>query len=284
MIVAICVAITIVWLIVALIYFRQMWFQPVRARFRFMQLFGASVLFAAVWITFNPEFTLFTDVANPRLERFASEWVTRSVSPTHFNSNRTLNEIADNGSFSFLDAALTCNLDYGVYYKTMDLNTAYQRVRRLLAEPGADMTGRTNSILRHVAGDSSKPKLNVVILLEESLGSEFWGCLGRSNTLTPEMDKLATTEGMLFTNIYASGNRTVRGFEGVLSSFPPLPGDSIVKRDRSDNVETIARVLKREGYNTIFFYGGRGMFDSMSYYALHNGWDRFPRTQSAFPR
>src|SRR6185369_8421459 len=161
------------------------------------------------------------------------------------------------------------------FYQTMDKAEAYRRVRRLLAEPGADLSSQTNSIVRHVVGDSSKPKLNVVILMEESLGSEFWGCLGRTNTLTPEMDKLATTEGMLFTNLYASGNRTVRGFEGVLSSFPPLPGDSIVKRDRSDNVETIARVLKRDGYSTVFLYGGRGFFDNMRSYAVRNGYDRF---------
>ena len=80
---------------------------------------------------------------------------------------------------------------------------------------------------------------------------------------------------MLFTNIYACGNRTVRGFEGVFSSFPPLPGDSIVKRDRSENVESIARFLKRDGYNSVFLYGGRGLFDDMRSYALHNGWDRF---------
>jgi phosphoglycerol transferase MdoB-like AlkP superfamily enzyme len=89
------------------------------------------------------------------------------------------------------------------------------------------------------------------------------------------MDRLASEEGLLFTNIYASGNRTVRGFEGVLSSFPPLPGDSIVKRDRSQNVETIARILKRDGYQTIFLYGGRGLFDGMRSYALNNGYDRF---------
>ena len=65
------------------------------------------------------------------------------------------------------------------------------------------------------------------------------------------------------------------GFEGVLSSFPPLPGDSIVKRDRSDNVETIARVLKRDGYASLFFYGGRGLFDDMRSFALRNGYDRF---------
>jgi phosphoglycerol transferase MdoB-like AlkP superfamily enzyme len=89
------------------------------------------------------------------------------------------------------------------------------------------------------------------------------------------MDKLAAEEGMLFTNLYASGNRTVRGFEGVLSSFPPLPGESIVKRDRSDNVETIARVLKRDGYASVFLYGGRGLFDGMRSFAVRNGYDRF---------
>src|SRR5579864_9580714 len=94
-------------------------------------------------------------------------------------------------------------------------------------------------------------------------------------TLTPEMDKLAATEGMLFTNLYASGNRTVRGMEGVLASFPPLPGESIVKREFSDHVETIARVLKRDDYSTLFLYGGRGVFDGMRSFALRNGYDRF---------
>ena len=80
---------------------------------------------------------------------------------------------------------------------------------------------------------------------------------------------------MLFTNIYACGNRTVRGMEGVLASFPPLPGDAIVKRDRSENVETLARVLKRDGYSTLFLYGGRGVFDSMRSFSVRNGYDRF---------
>jgi phosphoglycerol transferase MdoB-like AlkP superfamily enzyme len=274
LIVLVCVAIAVAWLVAALFYFRQMWFQPVRARFRFGQFAIACVLFIGVWVTFNPQFTVFADMAN-RDWSSVLDWITSSVAGTHFSPNRTLNEIANNGQMSFANAALTRDLDYGAYYLTMNKNEAYRRVRKLLTVPGADMTTQTNSILRHIAGDSSKPKLNVVILLEESFGSEFWGCLGRTNTLTPEMDNLATNEGLLFTNIYASGNRTVRGFEGVFSSFPPLPGDSVVKRDHSGNIETIARVLKRDGYNTIFFYGGRGMFDSMKSYALNNGWDRF---------
>jgi phosphoglycerol transferase MdoB-like AlkP superfamily enzyme len=273
-IVSVCVVLSALWLVIALRYSRQMWFQPVRLWTRFAQFAIALVLFFGVWITFNPQFTVFADMAN-RDWSACLDWVTSSVGGTHFSPDRTLNEIANNGSVSFVNAALTRDLDYNAYYLTMNKDEAYRRVRHLLAEPGADLTGQTNSILRHIVGNSSKPKLNVVILMEESLGSEFWGSLGRPKTLTPQMDQLATNEGIFFTNMYASGNRTVRGFEGVLSSFPPLPGDSIVKRDHSDNVESIARILKRDGYSTIFFYGGRGMFDSMKSYAMNNGWDRF---------
>ena len=57
------------------------------------------------------------------------------------------------------------------------------------------------------------------------LASEFWGVLNPGKTSwTPEMDKLSN-DGLLFTNLHASGNRTVRGMEGVLASFPPLPGE-----------------------------------------------------------
>jgi phosphoglycerol transferase MdoB-like AlkP superfamily enzyme len=191
------------------------------------------------------------------------------------STNRTVNELANNGAISFACAFWTHHLDYAAFYRTIDIDEAYARTRKMLAEPGTKYLVSGRSIRRLVEGDASRPKLNVVIVLEESLGSEFWGCLGRKNTLTPEMDKLALEEGILFTNLYASGNRTVRGMEGVLSSFPPLPGDSIVKRDLSDNVESLARVFKRDGYTNLFLYGGRGVFDSMRAYAVRNGYDSF---------
>jgi len=193
----------------------------------------------------------------------------------HVNGDRTLNEISNNGDLALFAAALTHNLDYGAFYKTLPRDEAYQRVRRLLGQPGTQFNAEPDSIRRHIAGDPARPHLNLVIFLEESFGSEFWGCLGRKDSLTPEMDKLASQEGMLFTNLYACGNRTVRGMEGVLSSFPPLPGDSIVKRNLSDHIETIARLLKRDDYATLFLYGGRGVFDGMRSFALRNGYDSF---------
>jgi phosphoglycerol transferase MdoB-like AlkP superfamily enzyme len=246
----VCAVLSLGWLFAASLLFSEMWERPFSAKARLLRLVVAVALVALLVPTLN-------------------------LKGAHVSNDRTLNEIASNGALSFFAAAWTHNLDYAAFYKTMPKDEAYQRTRRLLAEPNTQFAEEGHSIRRRVAGDPARPRLNVVIFLEESLGSEFWGCLGRKDTLTPEMDKLADEEGMLFTNIYASGNRTVRGFEGVLSSFPPLPGESIVKRDRSDNVETIARVLKRDGYVSLFLYGGRGLFDGMRSFAVRNGYDRF---------
>ena len=246
----VCAALSVGWVLLAARLFRPMWPQPQSRRSRWLHLAGAVGLLLLLVPTLD-------------------------LKGAHVGSERTLNEMANNGAISFLAAAWTCNLDYSAFYRTIPQAEAYERTRRRLAEPGVQFTHPGNSIQRRIPGDPSKPRLNLVLILEESLGSEFWGCLGRKNTLTPEMDKLAAEEGLLFTNLYASGNRTVRGFEGVLASFPPLPGESIVKRDRSDNVETIARVLQRDGYNTIFLYGGRGLFDGMRSFAVRNGYDKF---------
>lgn len=195
--------------------------------------------------------------------------------PVRSSQERLVNELANNSLISVTTAAWSRNLDYSAFYPVMSREEAFARTRKLLAEPAVKFQLPTDSLTRNVAGDVTKPRYNLLIFLEESLGSEFFGSLGRKEpTLTPELDKL-TTEGLLFDNLYATGNRTVRGFEGVLSSFPPLPGDSIVKRDRSQNVETIARVLLRDGYRTAFLYGGRGLFDGMRAFAVNNGYQRF---------
>jgi phosphoglycerol transferase MdoB-like AlkP superfamily enzyme len=238
-----------VWMWIAGRWFQTMWAKPVWIGTRFLWFAGALILFFGLTRTIH-------------------------LNPPHVSEDRTLNEIANDGAISFFAAAETRSLDYPAFYKTLPRDEAYARVHRLLASTNATFIGDNFSIERKISGDSHRPRLNVVILLEESLGSEFWGCLGRTNTLTPEMDRLATQEGLLFDNIYASGNRTVRGMEGALSSFPPLPGDAIVHRDRSENVETIARVLKRDGYNTMFLYGGHAVFDNMKSFLAANGFDQ----------
>jgi len=208
---------------------------------------------------------------------------TVAIKDIRLSPQRVLNEIASNDDYSFVYAALTRDLDYSAFYRTLPNDEAFRRARGLLAQPGAVFEARADSIERSIRAAPPPRPRNVVILLVESFGSEFWGSLGRRGaSLTPEMDALSR-EGLLFTNCYATGNRTVRGMEGVLSSFPPLPSDAIVKRHLSDDVATVARTLVEKGYSTLFLYGGRGLFDGMRSFAMRNGYERFIEEKD-FPR
>jgi len=102
---------------------------------------------------------------------FAGLSRTVNLNPPHVSEDRTLNEIANNGALSFFAAAWTRNLDYPTFYKTLPRDEAYARVHRLLASTNAAFIGDNFSIERKISGDPNRPRLNVVILLEESLAS-----------------------------------------------------------------------------------------------------------------
>ncbi len=202
---------------------------------------------------------------------------TLSLSEVQWSAERLFNEMSSNGLFSGAVAGWTRELPYGDFYATMPRAEAFAKVRAHVAGDG-QLVEDPFSIQRRIAGDAQRRKLNVVLLLEESFGSEFWGVLNGAadkGSLTPRLDELAQREGLLFERLYADGNRTIRGIEGVLASFPPMPGDSIVARTRTQDCETIAQALRRDGYSTTFIYPGRGVFDGLGRFALGNGFDTF---------
>jgi phosphoglycerol transferase MdoB-like AlkP superfamily enzyme len=188
------------------------------------------------------------------------------------STNRAVNELSKNGSATFFRAFLTQGIDYNQFYSTMPLPKAYETVRRYYegmgeAYPSSDPT----SLLRsHQSNPKGLGKMNVVILVQESLGAQFVGAYGSSKNLTPFLDSLSK-ESLMFSNAYATGTRTVRGLEAMSASFPPIPSESIVKRPGSDNISTMGSVMRSHGYHTSFLYGGYGAFDNMNAYFGSNG-------------
>lgn len=113
-------------------------------------------------------------------------------------------------------------------------------------------------------------KRNLVILLQESLGARFVGGLG-GLPLTPNLDELLK-EGWSFTQLFATGTRSVRGIEAVTTGFVPTPSRAVVKLSKAQTgFFNIAELLKREGYHTQFVYGGESHFDNMKSFFLGNG-------------
>lgn len=112
--------------------------------------------------------------------------------------------------------------------------------------------------------------LNLVILLQESLGAGFVESLG-GKPVTPNLEKLKD-QGMWFEHLYATGTRSVRGIEAVVTGFQPTPSDSTVKLSLSQkNFFTLASLLGKRGYNTEFIYGGETHFDNMRGFFMGNG-------------
>lgn len=115
----------------------------------------------------------------------------------------------------------------------------------------------------------AKP-LNLVIVLQESLGATFVESLG-GVAVTPELEKLKQ-QGIWFENLYATGTRSVRGIEAVVAGFPPTPAQSTVKLSNSQqHFTTLASILKNQGYQTQFVYGGEAHFDNMRSFFTGNG-------------
>lgn len=112
--------------------------------------------------------------------------------------------------------------------------------------------------------------LNIVIVLQESLGASFVESLG-GVAVTPELEKLKE-EGIWFEQLYATGTRSVRGIEAVVAGFAPTPAQSTVKLSLSQrHFTTLASILKEQGYHTSFLYGGEAHFDNMRNFFTGNG-------------
>ncbi len=115
--------------------------------------------------------------------------------------------------------------------------------------------------------------LNLVILLQESLGATFVESLG-GVPVTPNLEKLKD-QGIWFEQMYATGTRSVRGIEAVVTGFQPTPADSTVKLSLSQkNFFTLASLLAKQGYNTEFIYGGETHFDNMKSFFMGNGFQQ----------
>ena len=206
---------------------------------------------------------------------------TRPLNPSFaaFSSNRLANEIAGSGVLNVAYELLHQGKEhYGRVEDVvgrMSISNAFSFARARLEGSGEFIENTKNPLLRRVGGGAQK-NLHVVVVVMESLTARLAGAWGGELSLTPSCDRWAA-KGLLLENCFATGERTVQGLEAVLSSYPPLPGVSVIRRPqaRAGGFATLASMLKGRGYTTAFYYGGQGIFDLMKGFFVANGYDRF---------
>lgn len=182
--------------------------------------------------------------------------------------NKYAHEISKNGPYEFFYAFFNNSLDYTKYYPLTGTDAALKYVRDELESKDGFFIGDKN-LLRKITSSEHSLDKNVVVIMVESLSAEFLAHFGNKENITPNLDKLAK-ESLFFTNIYATGTRTVRGLEALTLSIPPLPGTSIIRRPRNGNLFNLGTPFREKDYATDFIYGGYSYFDNQQAFYLGN--------------
>jgi len=197
-----------------------------------------------------------------------------NASSVAFSNDQLLNELALSSTYTLLNAVygIKNEGDPSALYPEMAEAEVLRRVRESTFVDESAFNHPDIPTLHGVAGEVKKKPKNLVVLLEESMGARFIGKLG-GLPLSPELDKLAD-EGIWFSNLYATGIRSARGIEAVITGFPPSASRSVLKLGLAQQgFYTVAQTLKKQGYKNYFVYGGESHFDNMRGFLLNNGFD-----------
>ena len=122
-------------------------------------------------------------------------------------------------------------------------------------------------------------KKNVFIIILESFSAEHIGALthqkgNRNSDFTPFLDSLA--EKSIVFHGFANGKRSIEGIPAVLASLPTwMTEDFITSQYSSDKINSLASLLKTEGYNTSFFHGGKNGTMGFDAFCRSAGFDAY---------
>ncbi|MBU6338733.1 MAG: LTA synthase family protein [Rickettsiales bacterium] len=198
---------------------------------------------------------------------------------SEISSNNYVNEITKNGIYELFSAYRNNEIDYESFYATLGKDKLFTNLRHNISkqEPKSKFLN-DKDISRLIAKPEAgaEKRYNVIFVSIESMSADFMKAFGNSENITPNLDFFAT-QGLFFTNMKATGTRTVRGLEALSLSIPPTPGNSIVRRPNNENLFNISSPLIARGYEAKFIYGGDGYFDNMNYFFGNNGFETVDR-------
>lgn len=103
-------------------------------------------------------------------------------------------------------------------------------------------------------------KLNVVVLIIESLGKEHIGALNRDQLngkykgYTPFIDSLVENS-FTSSQTYANGRRSIDALPSVISGIPSINEPFVLSTYSGNHTQSMAQLLSDEGYETAFFHG-----------------------------
>jgi phosphoglycerol transferase MdoB-like AlkP superfamily enzyme len=192
-----------------------------------------------------------------QMQPMNSTWV-------YFSSNNFANISALNAPWNFFQDVMD---------KERGIKNPYQYLSAQRSKQIVDSLYRSSNA--HVQlMDTSSGKPNVILIIWESFTKKVVDSLIDGREISPNFNRLKK-EGIYFSNMYASGDRTHKGMSAIFSGYPALPNTSIIRfPQKSAKLTLISNLFKKQGYTNTFFYGGDPNYDNYKSYLLHGEFDK----------
>lgn len=193
---------------------------------------------------------------------------TMNVGKVYFSENMRLNHAATNPLFSLL-VSLLQQENFKRQYRFMKDDEAGKLVAQMYDQ---DVVHQSYQPPRQWILTTARP--NVLFVVMESFSSKLMASLGGERNVAVNLDRLSA-EGLLFRHFYATSFRTDRGLVSILSGFPSLPTNSLMKMPKvSQGLPSIAACLRKVGYTAEYYYGGDADFTNMRSYLKGTGFGK----------
>lgn len=188
-----------------------------------------------------------------------------STSSGYFSNYKLANVISVNPAYNLME-----NLT-NVHQMNERNNFSY-----MSPEEAEEITRQTHQVdcdstVYHI---SKIEKPNIVIVLLESWAADLVESLGGDPSVTPNFHEMEK-HGLLFTNIYASANRSEQAQANIFGGLPGIPLTTITNhQEKYYAIPSLLAPLDSIGYYTSYYFGGELNYANILSYLRHNNFDK----------
>ncbi len=192
------------------------------------------------------------------------------VGTAYFSEYPFPNKLGLNPVFTLLNSYIIDKKNTNGFLSNVDGNLAVQFIKQSLGLP--ERSNYDSPIAREVIPTEAPQKLNVVIIIMESMSYEHLKISGETKNLTPFLDSLIT-KSYFFTNYYTSGIHTYCGTFSTLFGLPTLFKNHPMNLPTIPFIGGFATELKAHGYKSIYFTTHDDQFDNAGGFMYGNSYD-----------
>lgn len=191
------------------------------------------------------------------------------VSAAYFCNHAVLNNLGVNPMFNLLYSALDELRPENRTLHLMPADKAVALTQQWLQRTGIE---GISPIARQVRPAAQPKRMNVVVILMESMSARLMGSFGHKDNLTPCLDSLFS-RSLAFANCYSAGIHTNHGLYATLYGFPSIMFRNAMKGSVVPHYAGLPTVLREQGYTTMFFMTHESQYDNMNAFLRTNGYE-----------